>query len=127
MEQKLETVLSELASKLGTSVDKLYALTIKQAKIEIIGKIITGIMFICLVIGLIFFSTYLATKKWQTGGPYSDITGWGILVIFTGFALVAIILIFVSEFGNYCKNLATLITNPEYWAIQDILASIPME
>lgn len=124
MDSKLETVLSELATKLGTTVDHLYQLTIKQAKIETVGKIIQGILFVCFVIALIVLTVWLSHKKLETGGQYSSLTGYDCCSLFVGIMDVIAVALFVFELGNYYRNLAMLITNPEYWAIQDILASV---
>lgn len=124
MEQKLETVLSELATKLGTSVDKLYELTIKQAKIELFGKIVQGILFVLLIISLIIFSNYLSGKKFETGGQYTEINGWGITAIITGICDVMTVIIVAVEMGNYIRTITTLISNPEYWAFTEIISYV---
>lgn len=123
MNQNLEMALTELASKLGTTVEKLYELTIKQAKIELIKQIITGLSFIVLVICLIWFSLFVGHHP-LTIGEYHDLTGWGITAVGCAVLLPVVFFILIFNTGEYIGNIITLIKNPEYWAFNDIVSLI---
>lgn len=125
MEQKLETVLSELATKLGTSVDKLYELTQKQAKIELIGKIVNGIIWVIFIPVLILIDSFLSQHTLTEKTQYStDITFYGIGFGICSILIIAFCVLIIVEMSDYFKELYTLLYNPEYWAFQQIMSSI---
>src|SRR5688572_19425336 len=120
MNQELNTQLSELAKKLGTSVDKLYEATIKQAKIELIYTIIELIIFaICVWIAWVL---YLWLPSFDNDNVETSLMEFA--KIFSMIGSVGISFVFALTLSGTIKHIITLYSNPEYWAMQDILASV---
>lgn len=108
--EQLTELLERLANKLGTTIEHLWDVLIKQAKIEIIRRVIylaLSILFISGSVKLIIASiTNLAESSyWWFGIVCGTIFG--------------IIMIYVSV--DEIMNIKTLRDNPEYWALQEVL------
>ena len=114
--EQVTKLLEQLAIKLGTTVEYLWQVIINQAQVQIqineiwmtyqmIAAIICGIFLVLTVLGLKFSDDYDAKM------------GFGRLA-FISFVLGVIFIAFYV--GNYTENI-TLRTNPEFWALQEIL------
>jgi len=123
MNNELSIQLSELAKKLGTSVDHLYALTVKQAKIQLAYEIAYFITFTGFVIGSAVLYTYL--PDFDSNENYMSLMDFSKLfsMIIGGISLG----IYIMSLPSTIKDIVTLYSNPEYWAMQDILASIDLK
>ena len=112
--QEILKRLDALADKLGTTAAYLWAVLIRQAKIEAI----TDILWIVLVIGIVYgvvrwtINYYTRHDELMDGEPKEGIplvVAWIIGAICIGFGIACLF------------ELPTLILNPEYWALQQIL------
>ena len=113
---ELTTLLEKLALQLGTTVEYLWEVLIKQAHVFAIQYIVCWII---LIIGSVLF--YIFLKK-TVEGYESD--GWDETITWH---IVPTVLLGVVVFVLLVKNLVqtgifiTAIINPEYWALQEIL------
>jgi L-asparagine transporter-like permease len=115
--EQVTKLLEQLAIKLGTTVEYLWGILNKQATVQLqinqiwmtwemwIG-IAAIIFFVLIIIGMIFA---------KDEREISAAMGWLAFCIF-----VVIITVGVCYYGNYTQNI-TLKTNPEYWALNEIL------
>lgn len=120
MNNELSVQLSELAKKLGTSVDQLYAASVKQAKIQLIYEIIHFLVYALVTYGMYRF--YLFIPDFDKNTEYISL-----IEITKVFSLIGVFLLtisFVLNIPSTIKEIITLYKNPEYWAMQDILSSI---
>lgn len=120
MKDELSLQLSELAKKLGTSVDQLYAASIKQAKIQLIYEVIHFFIFAGLTYGLYEF--YLFLPEFDKNTEYLSLIEIAKIMSMLGVFLLSVS--FILSIPSTIKEIITLYKNPEYWAMQDILASI---
>jgi hypothetical protein len=117
VKEELLARLDALAVKLGTTTEYLWGVLIKQAKVEAITSIATTILFLlmvgaCAVVGR---HIYRATDwKRDDNGDAGVVTAacWAVGVP----CLFAAIL--------YAYMLPTLLLNPEYWALQEVIRYI---
>lgn len=123
MNNELSTQLTELAKRLGTSVDQLYAATMKQAKIQMVYEIIQIFVSAAVVAGIIMLHLWLPGYDKDE----SQTSLMELAKIFTMIAGGVGVLVFILSLAGMIKNIITLYSNPEYWAMQDILASIQFE
>jgi hypothetical protein len=111
--EELTKLLTNLADKLGTTVGHLWGVLVKQAKIEIVKRLMylmLGILFIIGSVRLVFASISSLTES-----PY----WWFGIVCGTIFGIIMIYAL-VDEIV-YIK---TLKDNPEYYALDEILSKI---
>lgn len=116
-------LLEQLAAKLGTTAEKLWAVLLKQAPIS-------GMANLILCVGLVLFAVKcfrfvnrkttvpLMTEEnqyprgeWESEGSFFAWTGIGIL-----FFVVGLVIAFSVN------NIAAAFFNPEYWALKEILS-----
>lgn len=117
--EKLTELLVTLATKLGTTVEYLWGVLIKQATIEGYLNIIYCIIPIILIfLSVLYFKYYIKNKeKWEEECDGNEIYhGAGVISIFiiTFVFLIMSIIIFIP-------TAITAFGNPEYWALQNIL------
>lgn len=131
MEKQLETVLSELALKFGTTTKHLYSVLIKQAKIEVFKSVIT----ICILIALVFIGLhYIDLVHYNTGKivetEYSVDTIYpdsNILFIICWIVNAILWIISITMISTETMSIIENISNPEYFAINTILSLISKE
>ena len=110
--QELFTRLNTLAAKLGVTAEHLWAVLLKQARIEVIsGLCLAGISIAVLIVGLL--GLRWSCRNWDDYKREDTAVGIGIasgIVIIGG--LIAT-----------CVNLYNTITpwlNPEFWALRQL-------
>lgn len=118
MNKELLEALKILSTKLGTTAEHLWAVTIRQAKISALQDIILSISLIVLTIILYYIATKLIKKDRKHGDfiEYSPITIITIAIAVSVF-VVTLIACFVSV-----ADILTALLNPEYWALSNICA-----
>lgn len=127
MENKeLVPLLNELSSKLGTTVDKMFNVLMKQANVEFYKDAGEICLFIILLISGIFFITRVFKHKGELFfdtccGGEKELNPFG----FVSCVVTAIVLIFCVVGIPYdIFEMVTLKCNPEYWALGKILTGI---
>lgn len=123
MNDKLQNVLSELAIKLGTSVEHLWKVLVYQAKINVVIDSIW--YFLIISIGVILFKLHVrfekkiehSTTRYSPSSYYEDQEASGyIMGILACVWLVSSVMAFFS-LGDFISA----VFNPEYWALNEIL------
>jgi hypothetical protein len=115
--EKMDKLLRELAEQLGTTVEYLWEVLLKQAVVEqrlceIWMNI--GLFLFCGIAAIIFMSWGVGLKRrWDGDGLFALFT---IGLIFT---LIGV-LIYYSNYADYL----TVTLNPEYWALDQVLDKI---
>ena len=124
--KELTELLGQLASKLGTTVDKLWAVLLKQAPIS-------GTADLVLCIGAVVFSVWAfrfvnskttAYEFWD-GYRTQKEAEWGEEAAFFSWAIIG--LIFIITIICICfaaENIVSAFFNPGYWALTNILSKV---
>jgi len=109
VQKKAMEMLEALAEKLGTTLEHLWEVLLLQAKVEAVEA---GLVFLTgASVGL--YGLWLVNKARDVKDNDDQAIRW-----FLGGALALIGLI--PAFGNLLK-LPTLLINPEYWALREVL------
>ncbi len=119
MEEQLTIMLTQLANELGTTIEMLWGVILKQAQISALLSI-AWIGFVLLYGGTLYIKhkefskpdkkNYGRTKYFE-----DDLTG----IVMNLLLLVWIITAAVGILE--IQNAVTALLNPEYWALQEIL------
>ena len=122
--KELIPFLEQLASKLGTTVEKLWTVLLRQAPIS---GTINLVLCVCLVLVAVKCFRFVNRKttvpaktkedqypnaQWEEEGAVGAWVGIGLL-----FLVIGLIIIFSVQ------NIATAFLNPEYWALEKILST----
>ena len=146
--EKLGTVLAELAQKLNTTADKLWNVLVLQAHTYAMFNIILGGMLVVATIVYVVVSLRLIKVKdrsfsnWDRykyeeksatsrrnwfDHQYTDLNNEGVAgVCAVADVLLGIILLIMNICFWSCSlyGVVTALTNPEYWALQQIMGKI---
>lgn len=118
MDDRTYSLLQELASQIGTTVDFIWPILVRQAYIE---GIVGIILYIFLAVGIFVYVKIMIVKVWHnidTSDWYEDEKKAGIIILGVMLAVLFIIAILTFSF-----TISSLV-NPEYHAIRTILDSV---
>ena len=110
--KELVPLLEQLAAKLGTSVETIWAVLLKQAPIS--GALN---LFLTLCLLVLSIATFRFVNKKTTTAEWCDegaVLGWIGCVIILGIIGILILCTF--------ENMVTAFVNPQYWALQKIMS-----
>lgn len=121
MNDQLQKVLADLATKFGTSVEHLWAVLVYQSRIEVICDLIYyAILSVC---GIVLYKFHVKFSKeykpddyHRTSTHYDDSETTGIVMIILALAWLVFFLICLFQVGNTI----TAALNPQYWALKQI-------
>ena len=122
MNEQTEKLVRELAEKLGTTVEHLWEVLIRQASITAISNGIT-----IAILSLIIFATYYFIKiktkcpQQTQNDPYPS-PEWDVEIAALAWFVFGLITLFASIFimcGIY--EIITCLLNPEYWALKQVI------
>lgn len=119
-EQQLNDLFVMLAKQLGTTVEQLWAVMVLQARIEII----IVVFWVLTAVGMIYVSLkyafpYIGNNVNNSNLPPSKCLmciAWGIFILMASIT-------FGKAFDKMI-TLPTLMLNPEYWALTQIIKTI---
>ena len=117
--ENLTQLLSMLAAKLGTTVEYLWTVLIKQAAISGVQNLIWGIICIVPIILWVYYFRYFLKNKEEIKRKYDDelhIIGLSVSLIVS--------LVFLALFAECINTAITAFINPEYWALKEILSQL---
>ena len=120
--EQLTTLLAALAQKLGTTVEYLWSVLIKQAYIDGVMNIIYCIITIVLIICSIYYLKYYAKNYKEWYGSYDGKELEHGIVL--GIVLVITCILTLCTIFMFIPTAITAFNNPEYWALQEILRTI---
>lgn len=121
MDKNLEQTLAALATKLGTTVESLYAAMIKQAFWDSLTKtgLLIGIMMTCVLIAS--YTKRKLDSKDKDGDPVlSGIPREMVIVGICAFGFLFGLALIIQVYIDLPSVLAGFF-NPEYWALSKIL------
>jgi formate hydrogenlyase subunit 3/multisubunit Na+/H+ antiporter MnhD subunit len=113
MTEELGRKLAELAARLGTTVEHLWSVLIRQAYIDGISSLITVLITVAFGLGLIFLFQYVRNKHKEALEKYVP----------TGLEFVVLGMVLVVVAGIAGNNLYWVISdffNPEYYALRQL-------
>jgi hypothetical protein len=125
MNKETLDLVNKLAEKLGTTVDQLWLVLIKQARVEVITSL-ASIVLVWMILIAAFVVLYKNTKtppateenkypepKWSDEWSFIPWCFWGVFTVIAAFYSV-----------DEITNSITTLMNPEYWALTQILNRI---
>lgn len=120
--EQLTTLLTALAEKLGTTVEYLWSVLLKQAYIEGILNIIYCIITIIIFIVSYKYAKYFSSKwkEWNDNYEAEEIFPTIILVIL----IVSTLIVLGMTIFQFIPTAITTFNNPEYWALKEILKQL---
>ena len=114
MNDQTVQLLNQLAQKLGVTTTYLWAVLVKEARIEAISETVWVLFVIGLVVGIVRYWKWVKTlDRYDADGPVV----FGIIVSDVIFVFVIIVLCNVSD-------IPTQLLNPQYWALDQVLQAI---
>jgi hypothetical protein len=117
--KEMTILLEKLADKLGTTVEKLWSVLLRQAPIS---GAVDLILCIILVVASIFVFKFVNKKT--TGGKdgYADWDDEGKFFAWAGAAIIIGINVFLIVCS--AESIISAFFNPEYWALSKILSKV---
>ena len=117
--EQVAKLLEQLATKLGTTVEYLWGVLMKQAHVNaIINLSFVGLMLIITITWLAFIPKII--KLDSDDGDYDSPSTRTLTWIFFAITNVISIIVIIA-----CLTTAiTELLNPEYWALQEILGQL---
>jgi hypothetical protein len=106
--QETVKLIEQLAAKLGTTADHLWAVLVRQAGIEVWVSVVT--IVILGAFSALWISTFSKWDDWIDDGMGA--------VVMAG-TIVSVVFLFIV--GCEITELPTLLLNPEYWALKEVL------
>jgi hypothetical protein len=106
--------LDTLAARLGVTADNLWAVLVKQASVQMWSVLLEIVLTGTLLCVLIWLCYRFACKAQSVG---YDGDGWVVAAMLTGVAAVVFAVILITDL----TSLPTLLLNPRYWALKEIL------
>jgi len=118
MKEQIAPLLEKLAEKLGTTVEHLWQVLVRQAYIAGVYDISFAVIFILAsVVGIPKFVRLL--KNWlQKGGDAEFFAPVIAVASIVGWAVVAVIVL------SSIRDAVFALANPEYWALKEVLEAI---
>jgi hypothetical protein len=120
MSEGLNKQLSDLADKLGVSLDHLWGVLVKQAYIDGFSSSATTI--VCVLLGIVIVYFFLRLRRRFKDRPSEDAPPpFAVLMEPFGFIIVGIVLLFIVLVA--CDNLYWVVSdfaNPEFYALRHL-------
>lgn len=117
-------MLKSLADKLGTTVENLWEVLMKQAPIAAVTETV-----ICAVFGLAVFASYRLVRKKTKRPSATDAdkfprAEWEEDAAFAGWLVTVLLVIpFLIQLREAAVTVSTVALNPEYWALHELLSN----
>lgn len=125
MDEKYSRLIESLAAKLGTTVEHLWGVLIKQAPISGTTSLVMCIIFILLVVWLWIFVKGKTTKPLPTENDRYPTAEWNGEAAALAWILVSIAVILSSIYViSSVQEITAAFLNPEYWALKQLRAVI---
>lgn len=120
MDEKTEKILRDLASKLGTTTEKLYSVLVAQAKVELVGKYISLIIWVIWIIILFYFNKAIT---WDSTNE-TIFLNTAVPFVLVWIGNIVSVLSTVLNAGVTISTIVGLHKNPEYFAINKIIETL---
>ena len=122
--KELTPFLEQLASKLGTTVEKLWAVLLKQASISGTVNFVLCISLILIAVKCFRFVNRKTTVPPKTEENRYPNAQWGedeAIIAWIGISLLLFVIGLIILLS--VDNIVTAFFNPEYWALKAILGA----
>ena len=117
MNEEISTVVRELANELGTTVEYLWGVLVAQAPIYMVGSLLAhSVLIIISIFILRFLYKFIKYPPDSWDEEYIMGTIIGATVVSCVMTIFPILSLIIS-----IPTYITIIFNPEYWALQQIL------
>lgn len=117
MNEKTTQLIEQLAQKLGTTVEYLWSILLKQAFVDATTRLI--IVICTIILGIILYKTHKSFSKKNSNGYTSyDNKGYFIEIMVISTVLFVV---FILGSINCIPYIINGYFNPEYWALCKIL------
>lgn len=117
MNEETRNLVKELANELGTTAEHLWGVLISQAKVEVFQIILFFIFSL-----LLTFVTYRIHKYYTKNKKYDRYDNELYIASTVFLGMVSVVILGACIFKLF--SLPTLIYNPEYWALNEVLGNI---
>jgi len=115
--KELAPLLEALAKKLGTTVDHLWAILVRQA---FISSVMDLIQYVILAV-----ATYVFIRMTKKYGALMDEKRWEPCAVYAPAVVVGLVLLILWIAAFFCiQDTVSGFFNPEYWALNKILSRI---
>jgi len=121
MNEQTTRLIEQLAQKLGTTAEYLWSVLVAQAKVEAIIGIALVSSTILLTVLLIYLHNKFSKESNEEMSIYYDKEEIVIIPM-----VIGAITVFILIIASLCSigTIITGLTNPEYWALKEVLNSI---
>jgi hypothetical protein len=124
MNEQLGKLLQQLAEKLGTTVEHLWGVLVKQASITATIDLIYSMFLIFILISTALYAPRTVQKiKEITEDSFGDSFCAYMTAVIGGIAWIVLLIFILDWFGNFSMIMAGFM-NPEYWALTTLLKMI---
>ncbi len=121
MKKTTEDYLLELATKLGTTVEHLYGVLVKQSRVWAIEAICSIFGWLLATVILFFISLQC---HYVPAGEY-DFATWPTVLMIVSYGVTMVsFFIFISDLSDNVGDIATAWFNPEYFAVDRLVNMI---
>lgn len=124
MNQETNQLLQELAKKLGTTVEYLWGVLLKQASISATTQLIETFVLIVVVYLTFRLHRKFSKEREVRGYTTNDYEEYDLLIIlpmlFFSIVLAILIVVYACSFDNIINGFF----NPEYWALNKLLSKV---
>lgn len=119
MDEQTAKLIESLSAKLGTTTEYLWGVLLQQAKVSaIISSINAALLLLSAAVYVVW--VHRTNKKMEDLEEWMDNLPLGLAGMFGG-----VYAIFAVVFGvQYLQKAIIAFTNPEYWAIEQILGTL---
>ena len=109
--EAIQAMLEQLATRLGTTLEHLWAVLVWQARMDAAARLTTDLALVCMLLAAWRLAPKIKFDKWRDGGFLKTMLYVVLCIATAGCAL------FVA--GLMPHHIAQL-CNPEYWALKQI-------
>jgi len=103
--------LDALAAKLGVTAERLWAVLVKQAGVELFVVLLSSLLLGAMAVVCFRLTGWFMRKAEDRGD------GYGIAAVLSGIACLILVIVTIA----FLCEAPTLVMNPEYWALREIL------
>jgi hypothetical protein len=123
--KELMPLLQKVADKLDSSAQYLWALQLQQVKVQIIKIALLDVLVLISFYGVYLFYKYMQEEVTNCNRvTVKRSEEQEVLGIVGGVVCGLVIIIGLASFIVSISSLPTMILNPEYWALQEIMKMV---
>ena len=109
--EAIRTMLEQLATRLGTTLENLWTMLVWQARIDAAARLTTDLALVCLLLAAWRLALKIPFDKWEDGEFFK-----ALLYVVLGIATAGCAVFVAGLMPHHIAQLC----NPEYWALKQI-------